>query len=200
MTGLATLLEDFGTHPAEGAAKVYSDEVLENERLEAFDKGYRAGWDDAIKAKSEESAEFSTDFAQTLQDLSFTYHDVHAQVLSNLAPLFEQILDKILPRLARDTLGAQIADQLTSLAREIGTATVEIAVAPGYADQVMHCINEAATTLPISVSEDPSLAEGQAQLKFGRREVSVDLADVATQITEAVHAMLYDKTGRQAYG
>lgn len=197
---LQTFLEDFGSAEPLAHQSVLSDEALENERLEAFDKGYRAGWDDAIKAKAEETADLSTGFGQMLQDLSFTYHDVHAQVLSNLEPLFDEVLDKILPVVARDSIGAHVAEQLASLAREIGTATVTIHVAPGAAEAVQGFVDAAAASLPVTVSEDPTLSEGQADIRFGRREIAVDLADAAAQITSAVHAVLYNTPERQAYG
>lgn len=200
MTGLHALLEDFGSVEPHVASPLVSEDALESERLESFDKGYRAGWDDAIKAKQQESAGFSTEFAQKLQDLSFTYHDVHAQVLSNLAPLFDDVLGKVLPAIARDSLGAHIVEQLTSLAREIGTATVEIAVGPGASSPVQRLLDEATVQFPITVSEDPQLGDGQAQLRFGRREVAVDLSAMAQQISEAVHTVLYDSSERQAYG
>lgn len=200
MTSLAAYLEDFGS-PASGESSVsVSDEMLESERLESFDKGYRAGWDDAIKAKAEDGAHLSDGIAQNLQDLSFTYHDVHAQVLSNLTPLFHEILQKILPSLARDTLGAHIADQLSKIARDIGTVQIEIAVAPGFGAQVSQFVNEASSSLPISVTESTAVSEGQAELRLGAKELSIDLSDVSKQITEAVHAVLHDQSEKRAHG
>ncbi|MDP4992157.1 MAG: ABC transporter ATP-binding protein, partial [Marivita lacus] len=134
MTSLSAYLEDFGTPALANAAHSVSDETLETERLESFDKGYRAGWDDAIKAKTDEGTQLADGVVQNLQDLSFTYHDVHAQILSNIGPLFDEILNKILPSLARDTLGAHVADQLTRIARDMGPVQIEIAVAPGSAE------------------------------------------------------------------
>lgn len=200
MTALHFYLEDFGSSARHLNPSAFSDEMLENERLEAFDKGYRAGWDDAISAKADEGSQLSTDFAQNLQDLSFTFHEVHAQVLSNLAPLFEEILQKLLPTLARDTLGAHVADQLSQMARDIGTATVEIAVAQGASETVSQLVNEAACGLPLTVREVADLQEGQAELRFGGREISVDLANVTSQVTEAVHAVLFETPERQANG
>ncbi|WP_439525056.1 ABC transporter ATP-binding protein [Marivita sp.] len=200
MTSLAAYLEDFGS-PASGESSVsVSDEMLESERLESFDKGYRAGWDDAIKAKAEDGAHLSDGIAQNLQDLSFTYHDVHAQVLSNLTPLFHEILQKILPSLARDTLGAHIAEQLSKIARDIGTVQIEIAVAPGFGAQVSQFVNEASSSLPISVTESTAVSEGQAELRLGAKELSIDLSDVSKQITEAVHAVLHDQSEKRAHG
>ncbi|WP_439123083.1 ABC transporter ATP-binding protein [Marivita sp.] len=200
MTSLANYLEDFGTPIASFNAQPIPDEALENERLESFDKGYRAGWDDAIEAKTDESAQISDGIAQRLQEMSFTYHEVHAQVLSNLSPLFDEILQKILPVLARDTLGAHIADQLSAIARDIGTAQIEIAVASGGGAQVSQLLNAASISLPISVTEVAGLSDGQAELRLGRKELAIDLASVTAQITEAVHSALYEQSEMRAHG
>jgi flagellar assembly protein FliH len=200
MTSLSSYLEDFGTPVIGGSPASVSDETLETERLEAFDKGYRAGWDDAIKAKTDEGSQMVDGVIQNLQDLSFTYHELHAQILSNLGPLFDEILQKVLPSLARDTLGAHVADQLTHIARDIGTVQIQIAVAPGAAEHVSHFVNSAATSLPISVIEAADVPEGRADMRLGRKEVSVDLGDMTAQITEAVNAVLHDKTEVRAHG
>lgn len=200
MTSLALYLEDFGTPISGHTAAVISDEMLETERLEFFDKGYRAGWDDAIKAKSDEGAQFADGVAQSLQDLSFTYHEVHAQILSNLGPLFEEILQKLLPLLARETLGAHVADQLASMARDMGTVQIEIVVAPGTAEQVSQLVNGAGARLPITVVEDADVPEGRADMRLGAKEVSIDLSDVIVQISEAVRAALQGQTEMRAHG
>ena len=200
MTSLALYLEDFGTPISGHTAAVISDEMLETERLESFDKGYRAGWDDAIKAKSDEGEQFADAVAQSLQDLSFTYHEVHAQILSNLGPLFEEILQKLLPLLARETLGAHVADQLASMARDMGTVQIEIAVAPGTAGQVSQLVNGSGARLPITVVEDSDVPEGRADMRLGAKEVSIDLSDVIVQISEAVRAALQGQTEMRAHG
>ncbi|SHI03227.1 hypothetical protein [Marivita hallyeonensis] len=200
MSSLQTYLEDFGSSTPHHAGSTVTDDALESERLEAFDKGYRAGWDDAIKAKAEDSDALSEGLSQTLQDLSFTYHDVHAQVFSNLGPLFDQILQKILPTLAKETLGAHITDQLSGLAREIGTASVQVAVCAADVEKVTKLVDEASCTMPVTVIGSDSLQDGQAELQFGQREISIDLAHVASQITEAVQAVLNDSPERRAHG
>lgn len=200
MTSLAAYLEDFGAPLSEVKGYAVSDEVLETERLESFDKGYRAGWDDAIKAKTDEGTQQADAVVQSLQDLSFTYHEVHAQLLSNLSPLLDEILQKILPSLARETLGAHVVDQLSQIARDIGTVQIEIAVAPGAAERVSQLVNNAASSLPISVIETNDVPEGRADMRLGRKELSVDLSEVTAQITEAVRSVLYDQKEIRAHG
>ncbi len=200
MTSLALYLEDFGSTATPEKQVSISDDTLETERLEAFDKGYRAGWDDAIKAKSDEGAQLADGVMQNLQDLSFTYHEVHAQILSNLRPLFDEILGKMLPVLARETLGAHVAEQLAGMARELGTVQVEIAVAPGIADHVTPFLQATAGSLPISVVESSDVPGGGADIRLGRKEISIDLSDVTAQITDAVQAALHDQTEMRAHG
>jgi len=200
MSGLATVLEDFGSTLSPMSRVSHSEETLETERLEAFDKGYRAGWDDAIKAKSDDSDQLSDALAQNLQDLSFTYHEAHAQVLANLAPLFDEILQKMLPAIAKDTLGAHISEQLTRAAKEMGTVSVEVMVAPGAGEEVSHCINAAVSSLPISVKETSSVGVGEAELRLGGKEIAIDLTSVTTQITQAVRAAVHQDTAASAYG
>lgn len=203
MTALAAFLEDFGSPRAGASLPTVSEDILETERLEAFDRGYRAGWDDAIKAKTDEGAQLADEVIQSLQDLSLTYHEVHAQVLANLGPLFDEILQKILPSLARESLGAHVADELTRIARDMGTVQVQIAVAPGAAEHVTQFVNGALTSLPVSVIEASDIPHGRADLRLGRREISVDLSEVTAQITAAVRAALYthsDQPELRAHG
>lgn len=200
MSDLTTFLEDFGSTLSPVSRVSHSEETLETERLEAFDKGYRAGWDDAIKAKSDDSDQLSDALAQNLQDLSFTYHEAHAQVLSNLAPLFDEILQKMLPTIAKDTLGEHISEQLTRAAKEMGTVTVEVMVAPGAAEEVSQCLNAAVSSLPISVKESSSVGVGQAELRLGGKEIAIDLTSVTSQITQAVRAAVQQDKAASAYG
>ncbi|MFP7569183.1 ABC transporter ATP-binding protein [Marivita sp. S2033] len=200
MTAMTVYLEDFGTSTNPGSMETYSDEMLETERLESFDKGYRAGWDDAIKAKSDDAEQLSVAFSQNLQDLSFTYHDVHAQVLSNLTPLFDEIMRKMLPALAKDTLGAHICDKLTSLAKETGTTTISIVVSPGSGEQVSKLLSDWAGGLPVTVTESTNVAEGQAEIHLGEKELSIDLAGAVREITQAVSSVIHKETEVRSHG
>ena len=200
MTVLASFLEDFGSALIPVSRTAHSEETLETERLEAFDKGYRAGWDDAIKAKADQSEQLSDALAQNLQDLSFTYHEALAQVLSNLAPLFDEIMQKMLPTLARETLGQHVTEQLSVAARDMGTVTIEVVVAPGSGDEGTRSVEASASGLPISVRESASVGEGQAELRLGSKEIAIDLAGVTAQSSQAVQAALHQDSVAAAYG
>ncbi|MGR3375845.1 ABC transporter ATP-binding protein [Salipiger abyssi] len=201
MTRLCEILEDFGTVRAapEPAAPLHDDSELEAARLESFDTGYRAGWDDAIKAQNDDHARIASDFAQNLQDLSFTYHEAYSQVLNGIAPLLEDVVGKLLPALLRETLGEHIAEQLRGMAREIGTLDVVIAVAPGSAESVMPLL-EADFGFPLKLVEDSTLAEGQADIRFAETEKQIDLGGLVQEVAQAVQGFVHDNRRNTAHG
>lgn len=177
------LLEDFAGL-ARGTPVALTDVTLEEHKLEAFEKGYQAGWDDAAKANSEDTRSISADFAQNLQDLSFTYQEAYSAALDGLQPLFEEIISALLPELMRQSLGVQIVEQLNELARTQPKQTVELLMAPENAP-ALDAVLEDATAMPLSIVEDASLAEGQIFIRFGSEEREIDLSDIVTQIGTA---------------
>ncbi|MCA0962836.1 ABC transporter ATP-binding protein [Salipiger bermudensis] len=201
MTGLAAFLEDFGA-PRAGAGPavaVPDDGALEAAKLEGFDGGYRAGWDDAIKAQTDDQSRISSDFAQNLQDLSFTYHEACNQVLHAISPLLEEVVAKLLPATIHQTLGLHLSEQLRAMAADIGRLDVVIAVAPGGQEAVAPLIEED-FGFPLSVVEDPTLAEGQADIRFGDSETQVDLGGLAREVAEAVQGFVQDNRRKAAHG
>lgn len=201
MIGLGDLLEDFGLRPsiAEPPLAPRDDDEIEAARLEGFDTGYHAGWDDAIKAQSEDRTRISSDFAQNLQDLSFTYHEASAQVLNGIAPLLEEVVGKLLPAMQRETLGLHVAEQLSRMAREIGALEVEIAVASGCAEAVAPLL-EADIGFPLRLVEDETLAEGQADIRFAGTEKQIDLSGLVNDVAQAVRGVMHDNRRSIAHG
>ena len=165
-------------------------EVLsEEQRLAAFEEGYQAGWDDSVKANGDDQARISADFAHTLQDLSFTYHEAKAHLTKAIEPLLREMVSKILP----GTRAAALATTVVEVVRkEIEAATdvpVEIVVNPSQR-AALEALLSADAPLPVTVSEETTLGDGQAFLRFGDTEHSVDLDDAMTRIQEAVEGFL----------
>ena len=176
------LLEDFG-----GLVQVMNGSPVtasENELLDSFEQGYKAGWEDAVRAKSEERTSISVDLARNLQDLSFTYHEAHAAVLADMAPVFEQIVMKILPQAAQETLGWQIVEQLTELAGGQDPQNGEITVSPNNYEAVAAILPEN-LPFPVDLIQDASLSEGQSQIRLGSRERQIDLGEVLQGLSQA---------------
>lgn len=201
MTDLRNFLEDFSLRPAETqpAGEAPDEAALEAAKLESFETGYRAGWDDAIKAQSDESGRISSDFAQNLQDLSFTYNEAYRQALDGVTPLLDEMLQALLPHVLQETLGLHLREQLVAMAQEIAHREVLIAVAPGTAPQVAPLL-EQEFGFPLRLEEDATLAEGQADLRFGDTEKQIDLSGLLQEVSQAVEGFTHENRRNTANG
>lgn len=174
------LLEDFSAY-ARGQPLALTDISLEEERLEAFEKGYQAGWEDSTKAAADDTRRISSDFAQNLQDLSFTYQEAHSAALSSLRPLLEQMMKTLLPELMRQTLGAQIVGQIQKLAAQQGPQPIELVTSPANATPLETLLADV-SAMPVRIIEESTLPEGQVFLRFGKHEREIDLSGVVAAI------------------
>jgi len=201
MTRIRAFLEDFGAprRDQEPVLAKASVAELETTKLEAFETGYRAGWDDAIKAQTEDQSRISSDFAQNLQDLSFTYHEAYRQVMNGMSPLLEEIVSALMPKVLAESLGLHVIEHLQRMAAEIGTLDVVISVAPGSAASVLPLLDRD-FGFPLQIQEDPSLAEGQADIRFAEIERQVDLSGLAQDIAQAVHGFAQENRRKIAHG
>jgi len=157
----------------------------EAERLGVFERGYKAGWDDAATAMSDERRAISADFAASLSDLSFTYHEARGHVLRQLEDLVIETFSKILPDCAKTALPHVVWEQIGHLAAESAGAPMTVLVAPG-ASGLLDELLPADPGLPISVVEEPTLTEGQVYIRSPKVEVAIDHASALKDIDTAV--------------
>jgi len=158
---------------------------LEDHRLEAFEQGYKAGWDDATKAQNDDRSRISGDFERNLQDLSFTYHEARNQVLRDLRPLFGEMVSKILPHLASEGFAELVVQSAVEQAENLPQSRVELVAAPANRF-ALETLLDKHDRFEIHISEEPSLAEGQAYLRFADQEQQFDLDSVMAKIKAAV--------------
>lgn len=164
---------------------VMDTSVLEEARLASYDSGYAAGWEDAAAAQSGDQSRIRADLARNLQALSFTYQEARSHVLHALEPLLVEIVGKLLPALARETLGGIVLDTLMPMADGLADAPVTLVLNPAVRAAVEPLIAEA-TGLPLTIEEEPSLGEGQVYLRFGSLETRVDLDQAVAEIATAL--------------
>ncbi|MDQ2093973.1 hypothetical protein [Rhodalgimonas zhirmunskyi] len=184
-------LMDFGDSRTRESGFSFSEVKLEEVKLEAFERGYKAGWDDANRASADAQGKVSTDLAGNLQELSFTYHEAHAQMLRSLEPFLGQIVASLLPEIAQKALVPKIVEELKALGSDLGAIEAEIVVAPRNSRIVREMLGEA-VTFPVRVVEEPSLAEGQAFLRFGESEREINQDNVLAKVVRAVDAFFHE--------
>lgn len=198
--GIAHVLEDFGSSELTSQSTIEISEVgFEEKRLEAFEQGYKAGWDDAIKAQADDQTRVASDFALNLQDLSFTYQEALGSLTKAMSPLFALIVNKVLPQMAQATLGVHVVEQLTEMARSEAEQPIEIVVSPENAPSI-RILAERDLAMPIVITEEDSLGDGQVFLRFGATEREVNLDQVLNGISDAVDAFFYQAEPELKHG
>lgn len=169
---------------------------LEEQKLASFEQGYGAGWDDAIAAQDAETTRVRVDLAQNLQDLSFTYAEAHRNMMAALEPLLSDMVGKVLPDLAKASLGPIVVGLLMPAAGSMAAVPVELAVSPATRAIVAPMLADAGS-LPLTLVEDPLLSAGQAFLRFAEKETRIDLDAVVAAIARAVAAFFEMETGKE---
>lgn len=180
-------LEVFETEPrSSGGGVVVLDQVaLEDAKLASYDQGYSAGWEDAVAAQSEEQGRLQADLARHLQALGFSYQEARMHVLKAIEPLLIEIVGRLLPDLARETLAPVVLEALMPMAEAMADTPVTLVLNPA-ARPAIETLLERATGLPLILQEEPTLGEGQVYLRLGSAETHVDLDRAIADITAAV--------------
>ena len=181
-------LETFDSPQSPASSVVVLDPTeIEEIRVQAYENGYRAGWDDANASHAAEQAELHAEVGRNLQAMSFTYHEARAQLLRALEPLMSDLVASLLPDIARAALPGHISALLLPLAEQATEVPVILAVNPAARADVETLISMP-SGLPIVIEDSAALAPGQATLRLGEMETRIDLD--ATQA--AIAALMRD--------
>ena len=162
-----------------------SEENLEEERLQSFDNGYQAGWDDSASAFQDDQRRISGELANNLQALSFTYHEARNAMVGEMEEILRVMVDQILPSTLTNSLGEMIVRKVTDVAGDVSEVPVEIVVSPGNTQLIQDLVADKVAP-PLRILEEQSLGEGQAYLRMGTAEHKFDLESVLREVSDAV--------------
>lgn len=199
--GRPIVLEDFSQYTALASpGSPQSVPVLpEEQRLAAFEQGYKAGWDDAATAQSEETGNVSADLAGNLRDLSFTYHEARAHVLTGIEPLLREIVASVLPEIAARTLPDLVLERLDGFLKAAAEPPVILMVAP-TSRHAIEAILPNSPGFPVIIREEPTLADGQVFLRAGQMEEAIDTSSAITTIQTTIDDFFTVNEGLEAHG
>jgi len=161
--------------------------AMEEARLAAYEQGFTAGWDDATTAQADSQTRLGAEIVKNLQELSFTYQEARTHVLRAIEPLLAQMAERVLPDMARAALAPMIVETLRPMADSLADIPVVLVINPA-ARPAVEALIEQAGALPLIIEDEPTLGEGQAQLRFGQTETRIDLDRAVTDIAAAVRA------------
>ncbi|MBF9050971.1 hypothetical protein GTA62_09940 [Roseobacter sp. HKCCD9010] len=184
----ALRLEEFGTPSSKGLSEVkveLPDADLEALKLDAFKEGYRNGWDDCITAEKQNRSRIGEDLSQTLKNLTLTYDDARAQVLTAFQPLFNGIVEQMLPAIVAEALVPTVRAELDEILGDLPDGSCELIAAPSICPTLETFVANS-VSVDLTVLPDASYSEGHVTLRFGTelREINLDAA--SARIAEAI--------------
>ena len=188
---ISHLLEDFGNSISSQTQAQPAEAASEEALLESYETGYKAGWEDASKAREDNERAMSDALLSNLQDLSFTYHEAHEAVLAEVAPMVEKAIMTVLPDLARKSVGAIVIEELHRIIDAHGATQVSLVTSPDDYDTIADLMPED-LQFPVNLKADPALASGQAQFEFDAREREIDLSEVLGAVEQAFAAFTHE--------
>lgn len=185
---LSRILPEFGTRAAQGASVSLSEVSLEEQKLASYEAGYQAGWDDSTKANSDAGNQVSADFAQNIRDLSMTYHEAYAALMKDVRPFLLQVVEAVLPAMARDTLAPRILELVEAEMAGAPRSAVVLHAAPDDSAFLQPLVGHFDDGLDLTLRLDETLASGQVRLSFDEgQELELDTTALLDGIQAALH-------------
>ncbi|MEP1538941.1 MAG: hypothetical protein ABJQ34_17920 [Paracoccaceae bacterium] len=170
---LSHLYQNFGDQKPSTSTN-QSLEAVEDEKLQSFEDGYKAGWDDAVNAQSQARDHIDSGFAKNLQEISFGYHEARAALNKELGEILEPFFVGLLPVVAHETLVPKVVESVQHLARQIADRPIEVAVSPSRMVTMQSAFEEQIQE-PFIVTPDEGLEKDQIFIRVGATEKAIDL-------------------------
>ena len=194
------LLEDFAVFEGVGRdGRGPNEEICDLVRLEGFDAGYKAGWDDATKALNTASETFSETLRENLSDLTFTYHEARSSVIKGLSPVIEEIIRSVLPQVLHNSFPAVVLETIQTLANENSNPTVNLRVHPDQVEALTKELDHG-LDMPFQIKGDPCLGQDAALLDIGHTEMEIDFTAYLEKISQSLSTFFDSEKGSIRYG
>ena len=189
MTSIAHRYAEFGPVGPDGyVSEPVPVERVEDQKLQAFEEGYKAGWTDADKNHNDEQKNIGDEFLHGLRDFSFSYHEAVMRMNRSLKPLFEQMMTALLPQTASAALRAHVIEQLVELAATRTQATITLKVSDTTLPMMEDLLEGAVLKLPVALTSDPTLSPHQLFISLDTQEREINLDAVCQEIATAMNA------------
>ncbi|MEP5154609.1 hypothetical protein [Planktotalea sp.] len=182
----AVFFEDFSTEPNTNQ----SGQRTGSDPLEGYEIGYKAGWDDAIKANQESKTHLSTVLAQNLEQIEFSLVEAQADVLKSMKPVLDQITTILLPGLMNNALRALLQEEIGKLLNEHAPQSISIAVSEQDETPVAALLNSTRELSEVSLVAKDSLSEGQAYISCGDKNRKIDVGEAIGDIKSKIDDFL----------
>lgn len=102
--------------------------IAEEDKLESFDMGYKAGWDDSLLAQTDLIRKNEIELNQAISDLSFSQYAALDTASKHAINILKEILDTILPKMLVEVLQDKIISEIAKAIKDNLQPEVKILV------------------------------------------------------------------------
>jgi len=153
-------------------------------------KRYLAGFEDGVRA-GQHAAELqhghlSKALVAHLQNTEVTRSEVREELLEAIAPVIEQLFQRILPDLVSETFVPRLAQTIQNSIAEAAETPLTLSVSPSQHESVAAALSRAT----VRVVADPEVSEDQARFSCTETETLLDLPALTRQLQDALVALL----------
>lgn len=178
-------LETFLKSEEPPAPEEQASAAFEEMKLDAYERGYVAGWEDSERQAERDALERRAALERQVEALTFTYHDARGHVLRAMEPVLSAMLETVIPEAARATLIPEVVAQLLPLAQGRSEVPVTLRIPEGTRAEFEATL-AGLVMPPLEILESAELGPGQAELAFDHKETRVDLAEAADALRGAI--------------
>lgn len=194
----ALALEEFplGDHPFSAEKTAANSAPDEAQLMQSYDRGYQAGWDDALASDQNERTRIDAEFARNLEELSVTFAEAQRQVCLSLESLVLALLEQVLPEVYQDHFPALVERTILPILRECGHLTAELLCAPEDRP-VIEDLLAGKGTPPFSLRVEPSFARHQLRIQVGHERHEINGARLLEEMRNEIENF-YTEIAEQA--
>ncbi|MDA7827258.1 hypothetical protein N9A67_03415 [Rhodobacteraceae bacterium] len=185
---ISHLLSDFSS--LQSGTNLAKPDALETLRLDAFEQGYRAGWDDAGAAYKDSTTNLSQEFLTSLCDLSLTHQEAYKALQQDLIAIVEKIGKSLIPEIVGQSFVPTLVKFITDDMRKLGLASLTISVHPENEAALRSLLDEG-THQHVTIETSPTLRKDQAILGTPQREMEFTFTETIDQIRDDLAIFLY---------
>lgn len=179
---MSQLFEDFSAGPI----PYQDDGSPAQDALDSFDKGYKAGWDDASKAHEDSQSKASSVLARNLETLDFSIVEARGMILQSIGPVLAQIGQVLLPGMAQDALRAQFTTQLNDMLSQALPDKIVVEVSAEDHRAIMTLLEAANAAGSVSVSIRDTLGAGQIYMRCEDAAKRIDVPAALQDIEQSL--------------
>lgn len=188
---ISHILSDFTALQA--TADFQQPDAMETFRLEVFETGYKAGWDDAAKAYDETNTRLSNDVLRNLCDLSLEHQSNYAQLQTRLTTIVNEISNVLIPTVADQSFAPKLIFFVEQQLKDTGMDTLDLHLDSKTARRLGDLMTpDLAGRINLKVS--PDLSETQAILQINGDAIEFTFKDAIEKLSDELAGFLSQQT------